>query len=563
MSGDDPKSVEFPEAEVPPEERARRLKVEVERLARQSPAEWMFWLDEFAKKHGIEPAQLKAMIQATIKQREKEAKETKAEDRQREQRAERKQERDGRLSREEQERARKEAERARKEAERIEREQEEQRKKRETVFAEIADLPRMTHAARLKEAASRLGEDPETLIEEFELFFATRSLPAELVPWPDPVDTAEVLAGIETKFRRYVVVSDSIAVATALWVLFTYLVEIAVYAPKLLFTFPERDAGKSTALHVLRWMVQRPYLAVEATGAAAYKIADRLRCTFLLDEADTLFGRSTVLAHIVNESWTNSGAKIPRVGPRGEVMEFDVYGTQAISMKGLKMSDTTLSRCIICMIWPKLPSEVVDDFNKRDDEEFVTLRRTPAVWLRSLIKPEPGMAVAYIDYSSMEFMIAAVLSDGHCGPVNTMLDMYLSGDPYLAFAKRVGAMPSWATKTSHADVRDKYKVMLLATQYGMAAETLAGRLGVSTFEAHEMLNQHRELFAQYWVWSDDWVQHALQSGAMSTAFGWTCRTGILELNERSIRNWPIQATGADILRIACILAARHGIKILA
>jgi hypothetical protein len=29
---------------------------------------------------------------------------------------------------------------------------------------------------------------------------------------------------------------------------------------------------------------------------------------------------------------------------------------------------------------------------------------SPAVWLRSLIKPGPGMAVAYIDYSSMEFL---------------------------------------------------------------------------------------------------------------------------------------------------------------
>ena len=48
------------------------------------------------------------------------------------------------------------------------------------------------------------------------------------------------------------------------------------------------------------------------------------------------------------------------------------------------------------------------------------------MWLRSLIKPGPGMAVAYIDYSSMEFLIAAALSDGHCGPVNTMLDMYYS-----------------------------------------------------------------------------------------------------------------------------------------
>jgi DNA polymerase I len=190
---------------------------------------------------------------------------------------------------------------------------------------------------------------------------------------------------------------------------------------------------------------------------------------------------------------------------------------------------------------------------------------SPAVWLRSLIKPVPGMAVAYIDYSSMEFLIAAVLSDGHCGPVNGMLDMYLSGDPYLSFAKRVGAVPSTATKKSHTEVRDKYKVMLLAVQYGMSSETLAGRLGVSSFEAHEMLNQHRELFAQYWRWSDDWIAHSLQTGVMWTAFGWECRIGIVEptVNARSIRNWPVQATGADILRISCILAARHGIKLLA
>jgi hypothetical protein len=191
---------------------------------------------------------------------------------------------------------------------------------------------------------------------------------------------------------------------------------------------------------------------------------------------------------------------------------------------------------------------------------------SPAVWLRSLIKPEPGMAVAYIDYSAMEFLLAASLSNGHSGPINRMLEMYRSGDPYLSFAKAVGAIPSHITKQTlgnYAVVRDRYKVMLLAVQYGMQAKTLAGRLGVSTFEAHEMLNQHRELFAQYWQWSNDWVQHALQTGVMRTAFGWTCRIGITEFNERSIRNWLIQATGADILRIACIMAHRRGIRLLA
>jgi DNA polymerase I-like protein with 3'-5' exonuclease and polymerase domains len=105
--------------------------------------------------------------------------------------------------------------------------------------------------------------------------------------------------------------------------------------------------------------------------------------------------------------------------------------------------------------------------------------------------------------------------------------------------------------------------MLLAVQYGMQSKTLAARLGVTDLEAHGMLAQHRAQFRQYWAWSDDWVQHALQSGVMRTAFSWYHRTGIVEFNDRSIRNWPIQATGADILRIACIMAHRRGIKLLA
>jgi DNA polymerase-1 len=195
---------------------------------------------------------------------------------------------------------------------------------------------------------------------------------------------------------------------------------------------------------------------------------------------------------------------------------------------------------------------------------------SPAVWLRSLIKPGPGMAVAYVDYSSMEFLLAASLSDGHCGPVNNMLDMYNSGDPYLSFAQRVGAIPEYVTKkmfeqpqyAQYAIVRERYKVMLLAVQYGMMIDTLAARLGVSTFEAHEMLAQHHQLFAQYWAWSDDWVQQALQTGVMWTPMGWTCCTGITEFNERSIRNWPVQSVGADILRVSCILATRHDIRLL-
>ena len=39
-------------------------------------------------------------------------------------------------------------------------------------------------------------------------------------------------------------------------------------------------------------------------------------------------------------------------------------------------------------------------------------RLVQATWLRSLIKPEPGTALAYVDFSSQEMGIAAALSGG-------------------------------------------------------------------------------------------------------------------------------------------------------
>src|SRR5262245_18209409 len=91
---------------------------------------------------------------------------------------------------------------------------------------------------------------------------------------------------------------------------------------------------------------------------------------------------------------------------------------------------------------------------------------SPAVWLRFLIKPEPGKALAYIDYSSMEFGAAAALSDGHTGPSNPMLDLYRSGDPYLNFGKIVDLIPPDATHKTHGVIRDRLKVMCLSAQYG-------------------------------------------------------------------------------------------------
>jgi DNA polymerase family A len=190
---------------------------------------------------------------------------------------------------------------------------------------------------------------------------------------------------------------------------------------------------------------------------------------------------------------------------------------------------------------------------------------SPSVWLRFAIKPERGRALAYIDYSSMEFLGAAALSNKHTGAANPMLELYQSGDPHLNFGKIIGYIPQDATrKTPGVEaIRDRLKTMCLGVQYGMQIATLATRLGVSDIEAHEMLLHHRGLFSQYWHWSDDWLQRVLNSGEMRTVYGWQCATGITEFNERSIRNWPIQSNCADLFRLAYVWGTRRGLTLVA
>jgi hypothetical protein len=181
----------------------------------------------------------------------------------------------------------------------------------------------------------------------------------------------------------------------------------------------------------------------------------------------------------------------------------------------------------------------------------------PSTWIRGLIKPPPGHAVAYIDWSQQEFGIAAALSrDGN------MLEAYRSGDPYLAFAKQAGAVPPDATKATHADKRELFKQCVLAVQYGMQAESLALRLGQPPIVAHDLLRAHQETYRKFWKWSDGVVDRAMLFGKLNTVFGWQLRIGD-ESNPRSLRNFPMQGNGAELLRLACCLATARGVEVCA
>ena len=177
----------------------------------------------------------------------------------------------------------------------------------------------------------------------------------------------------------------------------------------------------------------------------------------------------------------------------------------------------------------------------------------PSAWLRSLIRPEPMTAVAYIDWSQQELAIAAAMSGD-----KKMQDAYQSGDFYLTFAKMAGAVPPAATKDSHTAEREQFKTVALGVLYGLSAEGLARKLNVPPVRGRDLLRMHKETFRHFWRWSDAVQDEAILAGRLHTVFGWTVHAGD-QPNPRSLRNFPMQGNGAEMMRLACCLATERGI----
>jgi hypothetical protein len=267
------------------------------------------------------------------------------------------------------------------------------------------------------------------------------------------------------------------------------------------------------------------------------------------------------------ERWlAERGIPWPRLQRGGLALGEEVFGEQALTypvlkpLHELRVSLAQLREWKLAVAADGRNRCLLSPFGAR------TGRNTPSTtafifglssWLRSLIRPAAGTALAYVDWEQQEFGIGAALSNDPA-----MREAYRSGDPYLAFARQARAVPPGATKHSHKAERDLFKLCALGVQYGMQAESLARRLGRPTADGRELLWLHRQTYPAYWRWSDAVQDFAMLHGYLESAFGWRVHAGT-DANPRSLRNFPLQANGAEMLRLACCLATERGVRVCA
>jgi hypothetical protein len=278
-----PPIVDFPKPEIDPEELIRRRRVEAERLSRLPTVEWMFYLDDSAKRLDMPRATLEAAVKALIAEKEKAEREAKAETRRQEARAE------------------KAAARKKRQAEKAaEKAAERKTQEKEREFKALRQLPAGEQGRRLDAIATRLKEDPAVVRDEFEESAPAPGAEEVVELWPEPVGAEKLLADLRRQIQRYIVVHDHAATAVALWVMLSWVHNaIAIHSPYLVVTSAEPDSGKTTLLGVLERLTFKPRIAIELTGPTLYREVDQIHPTLIIDEADTLFLRKRDLLHII------------------------------------------------------------------------------------------------------------------------------------------------------------------------------------------------------------------------------------------------------------------------
>jgi len=246
----------------------------------------------------------------------------------------------------------------------------------------------------------------------------------------------------------------------------------------------------------------------------------------------------------LDKSYMEEQAKIhPEIKPLAELR----YSLSQLKLNDLRVGFDGRNRCLLS------PFRTKTGRNAPSTSKFIF---NNATWLRHLIKPNPGKSLAYVDYCQQEIGIAAAISQDE-----NLINDYLSGDVYLAFGKAANAIPEDGTKESYKEIRDIFKMCMLAINYGKGVESFARDINSTIPEAAYIMNWHKRRYQKYWEWNTNFVDVGVLSGIVKTPFNWYFHTK--GAKRRTLMNWTMQSVGADILRLAICMCIGNGINVIA
>jgi Protein of unknown function (DUF3631)/Bifunctional DNA primase/polymerase, N-terminal len=153
----------------------------------------------------------------------------------------------------------------------------------------------------------------------------------------DVIDGDELVRDLIMFTRRFVVMSESQAVALAFYVIHTHAFAAASCTPYVHVSAATFESGKTRALETLAGLVRRPLETSNTSVAAVYRSIAEHRPTLLIDEVDEVFSKAKSeeaeqLRKLLNAGYT-AGTPVLRCvgeGSKQQVVAFDVFGPKVL-----------------------------------------------------------------------------------------------------------------------------------------------------------------------------------------------------------------------------------------
>jgi putative DNA primase/helicase len=180
--------------------------------------------------------------------------------------------------------------------------------------------------------------------------------------------------------KRFIICEPETALATALWIAFSWSVDFVDVAPLAVITAPEKRCGKSQLLNLIARLSRRPLVASNISPAAVFRVIEAHCPTLLIDEADAFMRDNEEMRGLLNSGHTRQSAFVVRtVGDEHEPKIFSTWGAKAVSGIG-HLPETLMDRAVILELRRKLPSEKVDRLRHAEKGLFSRLSSMLARW---------------------------------------------------------------------------------------------------------------------------------------------------------------------------------------
>jgi primase-polymerase (primpol)-like protein len=259
----------------------------------------------------------------------------------------------------------------------------------------------------------RIAEARKTTLKQTRAAAKNRRGQGQVLEFAEPepaaqADGIELAQDIADELKRFVIVNLHQRVAIILWVLFSYLIDVFDFAPRLAITSPEMGCGKSTLIEFLSSLAYRAITCSSISSAAIYRTIEMFKPTLLMDEQDLKKGQPDEGAEerrkVLNSGHKRSTAFVIKVvGDDLEPRRFSTFTPIAHASIG-EVQPTLMDRAVPIAMQRKRPGEHIESMRssgkdaRRNAARLVEIKSRIVKWTSdhrdAIAQAEPGLPQA-------------------------------------------------------------------------------------------------------------------------------------------------------------------------